>query len=151
MRKIVAFAAVAMLSFASVAQAATTLTYDPATGNLKFNNDVGSSLGVVNLESPAGNFIGTPGGGFSNDELPNFTTGFGVPTGLTNIGNVYKPNVAEAAFRADIKASYFVIFASGQPQVFLTDNQIIYNAIPEPATVGLAGLGLIGLAFRRKA
>ena len=155
MRKIASLlVAAVVVSICSVASATPTAYYDPATGSLTIKTDPGVALGVVNFKSAAGTLSAPaanvlPGVNKDTGDLPNFLVLFNAPASEQGgfgheLGNIVTPGTPIS----DLSLGYFVQFGSGAEQVGNVELRV-----PEPATLAMAGLGLIGIvaAARRQA
>ena len=156
MRKILALiAAVTVVAAANVASAVPTAYYNPANGSIFLSNDTGAALAVANLKSPSGKFTGEalaiPGTTNDFGDKPNFLVYFGLPTTTSEPSSWAKVGAAVQGGGpvGDIAFSYFTSFAPGQ-----VEQTGLVVEIPEPATIAMGGLGLVGIVAasrRRKA
>jgi hypothetical protein len=150
MRKIVATVfAVCAMGWAGVASAAPKATYNPATGNVVFSNDSGATLPAAYLLSASGNLadaanlLDIPGAVADPGDFPLGYTYLNLPVGTHNTGNTVKPGTP----LADLSFAYYV----GALTNPVTQGTVELSAvIPEPATLAMAGLGLIGLVAVRR-
>jgi len=164
MRKF-AFAFVALLAVAQVAQAAPIQgVIDGGTGATVFNGFTGEVFGALRGAEasllPANALDAT---GLTKDAtLPGEIAYLGLSgiQGAINVGNVVKTGLSIADLGA-LKLAYQVSFTSDiveLPATFVTSAGAIpagqaglFVVVPEPATMALAGMGLIGLiAVRRR-
>lgn len=147
MRKIVSVFAVIVSFAAASAFAVPTATYNPATGNIKLSNDTGANLSNIFLQSTAGTITGQPsavaGSTLDNGDVPVALTYLVFPVGEFDLGNIITPGTD----KSDLSLAYFRQFGV-TPQE--TGAVVLAPAVPEPATVGLAGMALIGLGSRRR-
>jgi hypothetical protein len=146
MRKLLALVAfVAVLGIASVSQAAPYAIYDAVTGTIKFSNDTGGVLANASIISTAGSFksaanlASIPGTVKDDSELPFAFTYLNLPNGDSSAGAIVNLGTA----MSDLKFEYRVASLL-EP---ITVGEI---RIPEPATVGLIGMGLIGFVAARR-
>ena len=146
MRKLLALVAfVAVLGIASVSQAVPVAIYDAVTGTIKFQNDTGVALANASIISTAGSFksaadLANIAGTTKDDsELPFAFTYLGLPNGNSSAGAI----VTLGTPISDLKFEYRVASLL-EP---ITVGQVV---IPEPATLGLIGMGLIGFVAARR-
>lgn len=150
MRKILALMMVVSVAFAaSSSLAAPTLTYNSTTGVVKFNNDTAAALPAALLKSAtsalgaAAGVLPIAGAVLDTGDLPDILTYLNLPVGSFSAGVAVTPGtpIGDLTFEFyEVSLTTPVKFGQIVPDV----------VIPEPATVGLAGMGLIGLAFRRR-
>lgn len=122
--------------------------FDPAVGATDF-----LQLGPTQVSPASGGYASNPGGGaWSDDTIPfvladSFHLGFPI---WTLLGKSFDPNVpGEYQFVLNAYANN-----GGIPGAQLASTSILVRSggIPEPATIGMAGVAAIaGLAVRRKA
>jgi hypothetical protein len=155
MRKILAIAvAVCVAAVATSSQAAPLLRYNTNNGNLNVVNDSGGTLAVVNIKSVGGTLNAPtfpdgaiPGAVVDTGDLPNFIALLNVPNGVFKLG----PGTVNAGTQGnDLAMDYFVTFTPGAQPVAAQ----VELFVPEPATIAMAGLGMIGMvaaARRRRA
>jgi len=150
MRKIFALLAVAVVAVAAnVASAAPVAWYNPINGGIYFQNDHTGALANASVISTAGNFKAASdllsiGSSVKDDsELPFAFTYLGLPQGQSFAGSIVKPNTPVSDLKFEYRLNSLL-----EPLV-----QGVVVEIPEPATLAMAGLGLIGIvaAARRKA
>lgn len=164
MRKF-ALAFVALLALAQVAQAAPIVgVVDAATGATKIKGFTGEIFGA--LRGPEANLL--PAGAQANGSYTLDATlpgeiaylGLGGINGELNVGNVVKTGLSIADL-SNLKVAYQLSFTSDIVELtptFVTSEAAIpggqaglFVVVPEPATMALAGMGLIGLiAVRRR-
>ena len=153
MRKILAIAVVAVMGLTSVASAAPKAIYNPATGNVVFVNDTAAAFPAAYLLSASSalttdgsKLMDIPGATKDNADLPMGYTYLNLPVGTFNTGNMVTPGTA----LADLTFQYYEV--SLTTPVKTGTVELAVN-IPEPTTLAMAGLGLIGVvaAARRKA
>jgi PEP-CTERM motif len=131
--------------------------YDPATGDMKVRYDgdsritAANPLQVIRFKSASGQFLPAAfqGGGFSNTTADSSTIngtilGAGsLPDGY-DLGQILAAHMDIAALLPDLTLQWNV---SGGG-LTLKNGDII--AVPEPATLGLIGIGALGLLARRQ-
>ncbi len=163
MRSILTIVLVAVCAFTFVApaNAAPLATYDPGTGGVTFS-DVSAivglrinSLGTPLVSGQATDLGGAavPPFGVVNDQAPNFIE-WGSLIGL-NFASAFAGNVFPLGLFQTPEVDgglQFLYRTSAAPTVDVTGQIVGGLAIPEPGTIALAGLGLVGLlASRRRA
>ena len=151
MRKILAVMAVlSIVTAAGVAKAAPVAYYNPANGNVVFNNDLAGALNNISLLSGSSSLtqssalLDVAGTTKDDSEFPDALTSLNSPVGQYYIGAVVKPGTP----LADLTMRY------RNPGQSTGANIIgVVVEVPEPATFAMAGLGLVGIvaAARRKA
>jgi hypothetical protein len=163
MRKF-ALAFVALLALAQVAQAAPIQgVVDAATGATRMQGFTGEIFGAI--RGPEANLLpanALPSGSLTLDAtLPGEIAylGLGGINGQVNVGNVVKAGLSVADL-SNLKVAYQLSFTSEIVEftpTFVTSEAAIpqtaglFVVVPEPATMALAGMGLIGLiAVRRR-
>ena len=155
----VAFACVALALIASAASAEMISYYNPGTGAVTFDNGVEPYFGI-RIDSNDGSLIFANGdkslGGYNTGTFAslggdaNFMewgnlTGFTLPNPGSALAGMIMP---AGLTQLNLDSTYTVkavTLANTGAQV-----PIDLRAIPEPTTLGLAGLGLIGLVVRRR-
>ncbi len=146
MKNIIAIAVtIAVVTSAQFANAVPTATYDPATGNISWS-DIGDPTVVLLLISEGGNLLNGNdfGGGVDNGDVPNAITWFSLPPiavdGALPAGNIVNPGTDIG----DLSVQFFESLTGGS-----APGEV--RAIPEPGSIALASMGLIGLvALRRR-
>ena len=156
MRKILALiVAATVVGAAGSALAVPTAFYNPGTGGIYMKNDTGAALGAFavisagsNVKTDGGLFAPVGGAQFDPGDLPGGFTYLTFPATNTefglSIGNVITPGTPVS----DLSSIYYVNLSTG------VQSQGLVVEIPEPATIAMGGLGLIGVvaaARRRKA
>ena len=131
--------------------------YDPATGDMKVKYDgdpritAANPLQVIRFKSAGGNFLPAAfnGSGFSNTTADNSTLngtvlGAGsLPDGY-DLGHILAQGLSISALTSDLTLQWNV---SGGG-LSLKNGDV--TLVPEPATLGLVGLGALGLLARRQ-
>ena len=150
-RKFVAVAAMfAVVAASSVAQAAPVVaTYDWLTGNVTFTGFTGE-IGVTlygaegDLQKANAPILPLPGSTDTGLEGEITFANFGGFQGSLDAKTIIKPGLPEAQF---------ALF-SVQTQVDFVNRGVgtfnVINYVPEPATIAMAGMGLIGIVAARR-
>ncbi len=132
------------LFLAQHALAQPVVCYNPATGNITFNEFFGVSK--VRLFSSGGNLIPDSGADLGFDLTEQTATlyswidfGAGITGNGLNTGNIVVPGTDVRDLIVD-----YTIGLAGSP--FVGD----IKTIPESSTLALAGLGLFGLTVKRR-
>ena len=131
--------------------AQTSLVYNPSTGELSVDPAVGKNLTSINIESAGSKFIGpyTPkppvlSGSFDNFAANNiFKATFGSNFGAVSFGNVLPTGLNLATLVGDMTV---VGSLDGGGPLGAVDMYVI----PEPSTMILLGLAMIGLLVARR-
>ena len=157
MRKAQVFALVLVALMGSVASAAIpaggsvgdgniSLVYDPADGSLKLDA-AGKKVTTLEVHSTAGYFTGTAPSQVSPPfDVFNATKFFLLKTagiGDENFGPALAKGLSVDALSSDLKVAGSIL-----PSGSLGTVDLVY--IPEPSSLVLASLGLLGLVRRRK-
>jgi hypothetical protein len=159
MRKFVALAvALAVVGTTAVAQAVPTLRYNTVNGNVFIENHAdgpyagGNANAIFNILSASGKLSAPtlpngPIGGTAvvdTGDLPNFLALLNIPLGSHKLG---AGTVAVGTPASDLTLDFYSAF--GQAKVV----GAVVTFIPEPATIAMAGLGMVGMiaAARRRA
>lgn len=126
----------------------TSVGYNVATGEVFVDAPAGRELTSINIDSAGGIFTGDPAqnlnGSFDNDADNNvFKATFGSSFGSLSFGNV-----AQAGLSEDFVANDLTVVGSLAGGGDLGNVDLIY--IPEPSTMGLLGLGLLGAILIRR-
>ncbi len=127
----------------------TSLVYDAATGEIAVDAPAGTELTSINIDSAAGIFTGQAaqnlGGSFDNDSDDNiFKATFGSSFGSLSFGRVAPSQLAESFLLGDLS-----VVGSLRGGGSLGDVDLVYLAIPEPASVVLAAVASFCLAAMR--
>jgi hypothetical protein len=125
----------------------TSIIYNAGTGEVAVDAPAGVQLTSVNIDSAGRIFTGAPaqnlGGSFDNDADGNiFKATFGSSFGSLSFGNV-----AQAGLSQQFVLNDLTVVGSLAGGGALGNVDLIY--IPEPSTLVLVGLGLLGLAAAR--
>jgi hypothetical protein len=145
---------VACLTSSAPCYAVPTAYYNPSTGNVYLQNDLGFSLAIVNFESPSGRLNGVPnvfpGIGPVVDEAPYFLAYFGVGSTSANhppdLSDLYDLGrvVLDGGPVGDLRLKYLGALGLG----FL-DGVVLQ--IPEPTSIILACVaGVSGTFLSRR-
>jgi hypothetical protein len=127
----------------------TTIIYNALTGEVAVDAPAGRELTSVNIDSAASIFTGAPamnlGGSFDNDKDNNiFKATFGSSFGSLSFGNVAQTGLSQPFVLNDL-----TVVGSLAGGGALGNIDLIY--IPEPSTLMLVCLGLLGLgAYGRR-
>ncbi len=155
-----AILATVALSFSVNSSFGQTGVYDPATGAINFMNVtdlVGLRINANDaslIGGQATDLGGAAAGGFGvvNDQAPNFIE-WGNLTGMTFAdefsGNIFPTGLLQT----QIDAAYEAVFRSSAAPTVDVSFAItggLGTTVPEPTTMVMAGLGIIGLVSRRR-
>jgi hypothetical protein len=126
----------------------TSVVYNALTGEVAIDAPAGAQLTSVNIDSAAGIFTGDPaqnlGGSFDNDADGNiFKATFGDRFGSLSFGAV-----AQAGLSEEFVGNDLTVVGSLAGGGDLGNVDLVY--IPEPSTVALLALGVIGIAVGRR-
>jgi hypothetical protein len=126
----------------------TSLVYNAGTGELSIDPRPDKNLTSINIDSAGSKFIGSKPaeltGNFDNFAANNiFKATFGGSFGAITFGNVLPPGLAQDAVIADLSVVGSLFGGGGLDAV-----DLVY--IPEPATMILLGLGMVGLLIARR-
>lgn len=151
MRKILALLSVfSMIAVANVASAAPVAWYNPGNGGIYFKNDSGAALANASILSLSGklktaaDLLAINGATKDDSELPFAFTYLGLPAGDSFAGSIVAPGTLGTEMTFE--------YRTGSLTGPLLQGELI--TVPEPATIAMGGLGLIGVvaaARRRKA
>ena len=146
---------VALVAFTAVSNAETLARYDIATGSITFE-DVTSLVGLrINssdaslIGGQATDLDGAAAGSFGvvNDQAPNFYE-WGNLLGMTFTSSVAGNIFPTGLVQSDLDTNYVFKYRTSAAPTVDVFGPIV--GVPEPTTLGLAGLGLIGFVARRR-
>jgi hypothetical protein len=159
-----AFFAVLFLGLSQVVNAAPIqAVVDAKTGSSNVNGLTGEIY--ISLGGPDTSLNRAAAAPISGSTLDNFTPGevtylnLGGFQGSAAMGNIVQTNLSTSqlqALRFHTQATFTSEIVELTPQIVTsapaagTAGFFIVQQVPEPATLGLAGLSLLGLAFRRR-
>ena len=140
-------------SYAAVAadgktgDAQTSVTYDPATGEVAIDAPANIQLTSINIDSASGVFTGADaqnlGGSFDNDADDNiFKATFGGSFGSVSLGNVAQTGLTETFLLGDL-----TVVGSLSGGGDLGEVDLVY--VPEPSTIAFALLAMIACSCAR--
>jgi len=135
-----------LFCFASDANA-QFVEYDPATGNVTFQEL--NNVGGIRLVGPGVPVVDPDGlGGFPDTSIANEVSWlfFTAKNGELDMGNLFPTGLWVHEIEADYSA-FFVITGGGGAQ---EPAPILGGIIPEPSTMLMAGMGMLGLVLRRR-
>jgi len=141
-----AFASIIISSSAQTVQAAPKGFYDPTTGNLIIADlPLTGGLQLVGPGVPATSPDSL--GGFADTSFNNEVSWLLLTplSGDVELGPLLPSNLHQKTIEADYFAGFVPLGAGGLIPIPITG-----GIIPEPSTLLLSSLGLVGLAFRRR-